>query len=132
MAKMADTILLKDIVNPEDKNEPIFKWEFMQIADLNRVYFKPRDKEKSGFVFSVVSWAGQSADTEMWHPIDTSVEILFEGMAFFDGIRHTYSGHELTNNKGYLFGLNPWVGARIFEALGQLEKRFCLLPNEKI
>lgn len=103
-----------------------FKLKGFSEFELERykIFYKDRG-EGSGFDFTVFEWVGSYGDAEVWNIDATTVEIIFQGMALFDGIRHLNIGSEVTNNLGYLNypDLNELMIILVF--FKNLERKFC-------
>ena len=101
-----ENVYLKDIRHECHKNEEVCKWEFLKVKDCEvRIYYKHSEEKGMGFNFYAVEKTGHvcNAETEKdeWHKDYCDVECVFQGIAYFDGIRHLYYGDEKTENFGY-------------------------------
>ena len=52
----------------------------------------------NGFEFMCVEWASEYDDGMDHHP---EFNVMFRGVAYFDGVRHLYFGAKETDNLGY-------------------------------
>lgn len=77
-------------------------WESVEVPDGSKVYFKVNDRgDKAGFDFKQVNRVSYSNENQ-WEPKD-DYEVLLNGVALFDGIRHLYFGDERSDNFGYYY-----------------------------
>jgi len=125
-----EDVYLKDIRHEYHKDEAVCDWQFLQIKDCEvRIYYKPSEKKGMGFNFYAVEKIGYvcSAETEKdeWHKDYCDVECLFQGVAYFDGIRHLYYGDEKTENFGYHYCANLEMIVSSILGLRELEKKYC-------
>lgn len=121
-------VYLKDIKH--DAGEFICKWYFIDVPDFDvRVYYKSFDVDKNGFSFYAVIYVGHQNfehDKEnVWNPEYTFVECLFQGVAFFDGVRHLYMGDEQTDNEGYHYYPNLETNIAALKIIRELEIKYC-------
>lgn len=123
---MKELPLLKDIV-AEYPKENIITWSFIQVNEVIRVYYKlVNETERDGVFFYAVNWAGGSGDFEnLLDDQEASVECLFMGTAYFDGLRHLYMGDEQTDNYGYLNYPNMKYLIQTLTAIDILVKKHC-------
>lgn len=101
----------------------MYKRSFMEVVIPNctNIFYRPNNaSNKHGFSFVVV-------DQITWgeKPEDDLFEVVFHGEAHFDGIRHFYMGHALTDNEGYLSFPEMGDISDIMDKLAFLEKRYC-------
>lgn len=98
-------------------------WEAMDMADDTRIYFKERG-EGNGFDFKQVNIIAHNLGRK-WMDEDAECEILLNGVAYFDGIRHLYFGDMRTDNYGYFYypSLSNIRSALMFLSL--LEAKYC-------
>lgn len=97
--------------------------EFIQVSDFIRLYYMPTESN-GGFHFMAVEWSGNDADKPTWSP-DTYIEILLHGWAAFDGVRHLYFGHEMTDNEGYFNYPDVEQLVHLMAALNGLQLKYC-------
>ena len=81
----------------------IQKWECHKVSEDVALYLN-RYKDVVGFDFYCVNKVGSSY-TEEEDKIDL-YEVWFEGVVYWDGLRHFYLGSEKTDNYGYLYYLD--------------------------
>ena len=122
-----EELLLKDF------QPPIASWLFVETKTTGvRIYYEVSINNNStpgtklGFRFyalEVKCWSNDG-DPE-WTPTNTSVECLFHGVAYFDGVRHLYMGMKQTDNEGYLYYPNLDSYKEIFDELQVLEDKYC-------
>lgn len=122
--------LLKDIKYTFKTNEPVIKYPYHQISDEIRIYYVLDSAEKTGFDFIALEWAARSWEDNKilsndWNPEFTEVEILYHGIAAFDGIRHLYTGHQSCDNVGYLNYPTMDYHTKIMKKLSEMEKEHC-------
>ena len=123
-------VKLKEISHDNLPNEKVMDWDFVHLnQNETRIYYKPNGDDGNGFYFYTVSWFGSTAkDIEgdnMWDGEHTFVECLFTGLAYFDGVRHLYFGHEVTENYGYLYYPHVKEIALALLYLEELERKHC-------
>lgn len=119
---------LADLVFPETE-EKIISWDFIDIAPF-RIYYKltiyTEGEQNSGFRFYIVEITSQDANFENgWDDPSVSVECQYFGIAMYDGLRHFYMGDEATDSKGYLYYANLGDQIKLFQALRELELKYC-------
>ena len=125
-----DEFYLKDITHEYHKNSPIYLWDYVDVIDTNfRIYYKLSEMDGCGFNFVILSNDGcmcvDETKVDSWHPNYTFVSVLFEGIAYFDGIRHLYMGSNQTDNYGYENYPNICSMAKALEELKKLELKYC-------
>lgn len=97
-------IFLLDNIICECSKETISSWQFINISEYSRIYFQPLSVTKqNGFYFYAVKQYGNysTKKSDEWNPKLTFVECLFQGVAYYDGVRHLYMGDDQTDNYGY-------------------------------
>jgi len=130
------------------QDKPLTDYQFEKIDDNMRIYYlpivyddQPDSLGTSGFHFYCVKWAGENvlnpdlyAEIERhklgkqpnhWIPEHTYAECFFEGVAYYDGIRHLYMGSEETDNYAYHYYPDCDDYIAFFNKLAELEKKFC-------
>ena len=125
-------ILLSDLVNVFPK-EKIFTWSYKDVTPNVRVYYKVNKEENSvkdinGFYFHVVDFVSCPANGFVGNLFDNpevKVETLQHGTAYFDGIRHLYTGTKESDNEGYINYPNMLGQIKIMETLRELEVEYC-------
>src|SRR5437868_2421989 len=105
-------------------------WRFVQTDADTRVYYEvlASTQPRGGFDFCCVEWVGDDGG-EGKIPISGGIESatcrvrkLFEGVAYFDGIRHLYF---VGNGDGYVYCADlEQIGAAL-KALRALELEHC-------
>ena len=126
---------LKDLIDDVFSGEKVMDWEFITADEIDgrwRLYYKQEPchrscqecDKKHGFYFSSVEWAGNSTNHPMWSG-ETYIEILYYGIAYFDGVRHIYLGSDKTNNYGYINYPNTKIHSDILFNLQLLEDKYC-------
>jgi hypothetical protein len=120
-------LLLKDF---EDQG-CVHEWAYVPLEspmDWCRLYYKPNEGEFNGFKFyaiEIVSIDCTNDGDHAWKPELTAIEILFSGIAYWDGVRHLYMGSEATDNYGYLYYPDIDVSIEIMKALRELSNKYC-------
>lgn len=106
-----------------ENGEDILKWDHIQYNDFF-IFYNPDDGEGTGFNFMSLQITGIHPDKPLLHP-ENNVEILYWGIAYFDGIRHLYLGHEKTENFGYIN--YPFIKnhIKLLEIIRGLEIKYC-------
>ena len=125
-----EDVYLKDIRHEYHKDEAVCDWQFLQIKDCEvRIYYKPSEEKGMGFNFYAVEKTGHVCNVETekdeWNKDYCDVECVFQGIAYFDGIRHLYYGDEKTENFGYHYYANLEMIASAVLGLRELEKKYC-------
>ena len=101
--------------------------EQLKIADWDKIEVMPgvllfskdiysKEQNCPGFDFCCVEFHCQLMDEKLGNPL--FYDVMFHGIAYFDGVRHLYFGKEETQNYGYLYYAKPLV---IADALQTLE-----------
>jgi len=94
---------LKDIIH-ESINENVINWKYKEVNEEIRCYYKRIEynipNEKVGFNFCIIQIVAFERGKEEFYKKNYA-EIMYEGTAYFDGIRHLYMGSETTKNFGY-------------------------------
>lgn len=116
---MTEFYALKNI---ESSGELIINWEKIA-TEKWALYYKVSDLSgQTGFAFMSVQWVAN--DDPIWNE-NTLVEVMFHGVAYFDGIRHMYFGSEQTDNYGYDNYPNINIYIEILKSIRDLEKKHC-------
>ncbi len=113
-----DNLLFKDI------DPKVYKWNFLEINTTGlRVYYKSKEL---GFNFYVLESIGYiNNGNPEWSIDNTYIEVIFSGIAYFDGIRHLYTGDKQTDNYGYLYYPRLEAYKETFDVLSELEEKYC-------
>ncbi|HYH14642.1 MAG TPA: hypothetical protein VD794_05465 [Flavisolibacter sp.] len=124
------TIYLKDLRHEREKSERICDWKYIEVPNYRvRVYYKEDAEKGLGFLFYAVENTGYTivpeTENNIWHPTYASVQCLYNGIAYFDGIRHLYMGDELTNNYGYHYYADLDMNIATLKVIRELEIKFC-------
>lgn len=94
---------------------------------LYKDIYKPEDKI-DGFNFACLEFYSQVRGS----PIsDIKYSLLFEGVAYFDGVRHFYVGSEKTDNYGYLYYVDLPDLIIALKALDELQVSKCKYVKEE-
>ena len=120
---MEDRVLIKDIRHEYFKDEPVCHWQCEPIDYHTKLFHKPMEDGGSGFYFYCINRT--SSINDEWDGSTDSGECMFQGIAYFDGIRHMYYGAAQTDNFGYHFypTLNTIIKA--LQTLRVLEEKYC-------
>lgn len=123
-------IYLKDIIHEYHKEDPIWKWNFKTLkGDECRIYYKVHEGEGLGFSFYAVEHTGNilndKTKNNQWHQDYCMVECVFNGIAYFDGIRRLYYGDSQTDNFGYHYCANLSIISHAIFLLSELEDEYC-------
>jgi hypothetical protein len=109
---------------------------FIEIDEHYRLYFDVIDygeekNKKSGFEFIALECFGYVLDgkNEYYFSPTSSVAVVVEGIAYFDGVRHLYYGNEKTDNYGYHYYPNLSKIIKVLEELKKLEEKYCSIIN---
>ena len=117
---------LRDAVTKDGRS--IKDWLHVQTDSDTRIYFSLMERTRSGFDFCCVEWVGDDGGGgRIPNPatIDSTtcrVRKLFEGVAYFDGIRHLYFVGE---GDGYIYYANLQQIVKALTALRTLEMEHC-------
>ena len=111
---------LNEIID-DDTKEKISSWDYIDVLSDHRLYYKPKERLGDGFNFHCVQWVFIEASYESpWLDPNISVNTIFHGVAYFDGLRHIYFG-----NKGYLYCLIVDEMIAVLSQLSSLEIKYC-------
>jgi len=99
------------------------EWPSISIdtSSLCKLYYKPF-KKQDGFIFyctEAIAWEIDDITNIQY------IKVLFHGRAYYDGVRHLYIGHTLSENEGYLYCPNIEYITQFFTQLQKLEKKYC-------
>ncbi len=124
---MEEERYLKEI---KHEGEAIHQWSYVELKDHSvRVYFNIANEIGSGFVFYALENIGYvcvpETEKDIWHPEYAMVKCLYEGIAYFDGIRHLYMGSEFTDNYGYHYYANLEMNIETLRVIRELEVKYC-------
>lgn len=124
----------KDIKHERFPNERVCDWEYATVDENIRVYYKTSEPNSSGengmgfyfYAFKITSFVCvPETENNHFHPEYSSGECIFNGVAYYDGIRHLYYGDELTDNYGYHYYANIESIIRTLKVIRELEKKYC-------
>ncbi len=129
-----DRVELKNLTH-ESEPGVVMDWDFRIVDEETRCFYKriqyDTPGEKVGFNFCIVCVVGRSCRNDgtdgYFHP-ENDVEVLYQGTAYFDGIRHLYMGSEQTDNYGYDYYPNLELHIKAIKVLRGLELDFCREP----
>lgn len=125
-----EKIYLKDLKHEYHKDERVCDWNFIEVQNHNvRVYYKPNEEIGLGFNFYAVENIGgvctPEYDKDNWNVDSCFASCLFQGIAYFDGIRHLYMGDEATDNFGYHYYASLETNIETLKVIRELEKKYC-------
>jgi len=125
-----EEIYLKDITYGQDKKQRVCDWPYIELPKHNvRVYYKPDEQIGFGFKFYAIENIGgvltPENEKDSWDTDSCFASCLFQGIAYFDGIRHLYMGDELTNNFGYHYYANLEANIETLKVIRELEVKYC-------
>lgn len=106
-----------------DLEKEVEGWWIKELSDGSRMYYVDH-KEGNGFSFKQVNLVSYIY-TEEWDDKEAESELLFHGLAYYDGIRHLYFGDERGDNYGYFYYPVIKNMQEALEFLGELEKKYC-------
>jgi hypothetical protein len=116
--------LLRDL---RDNNKLVYKWQFVEIStDLTqdiRIYYNPH-ADDNGFTFYAIE-CNKESDANRWHEDYAGIEVIYHGIAYWDGLRHLYMGHEKSDNYGYDYYPDIYAHIEILKALEPLMDLYC-------
>ena len=118
-----DEVLIKDIRHEYVENERLCEWKNIVLNGDMRLFYQRLDEERSGFYFYCIERTSYGLDE--WGGETDTGHCVFNGIAYFDGIRHLYYGDAQTDNFGYHYypSLENLIVA--LAALRDLEKAYC-------
>ncbi len=132
--EMKDFFLI-EVLFTHVNNKPIVDFPYLQITPDIRIYYSVNsyedrpDLDKCGFYFMVLHQNGirgdENSNFEPWLPETSMIEIIYHGIAYFDGIRHFYMGHEKTDNEGYLYYPDIADHVKVMQELEILQSKYC-------
>lgn len=95
-----------------------------------KLFFKVRPKDNPGFEFKVFRWCtggpsetGEKEPDDVWDSPGVTVQNVFSGIAFFDGLRHVNFG--IADMGGYLNYPDVVSVIKMMTRLAELEKEHC-------
>lgn len=101
-------------------------WDYIEIDSMCRLYYKPGGEYEGFDFYSAEFHSSENCDDDNWWVHDSlRCNCLFEGVAYWDGLRHFYAGDERTDNYGYLYYISIRRMRDILEALEGLMKKYC-------
>lgn len=90
-----------------------------------RLFYQPHEEEGMGFHFCAVSWVQGIAIDKPWDKDTTRVEVVCEGVAHWDNVRHLYFGSDQTDNYGYIYFPDLHMIAEVLQQISLLEDKYC-------
>lgn len=107
----------------------MFGWSFIDIDNsMIRLYYELDGHH--GFYFCALEMVSFIPDKD-WDPETTGVNMICNGNALFDGVRHIFFGeYAETGCTGYIYYPNLEGIANVLIELDKLEKLHCL-PEEE-
>lgn len=122
-----DRVLLKDL-RYENDGGIVFLWDYIDTIAY-RIYYKRiihdnSPDDKVGFTFYCADRTS-FIDSDTWNGDTDECECIFQGTAYFDGIRHLYYGSDQTDNYGYHYYANLSLITDALVKLQELEDKFC-------
>jgi hypothetical protein len=109
---------------------PCHKWKFKALENERgksvRLYYRPNE-DGNGFDFDILEETSVGGDKNFgdWDPEHSEVDVLFWGIAYWDGVRHLYMGNQATDNYGYLYYPDISDYVTYFKAISDLENEYC-------
>lgn len=94
------------------------------VKDWIRVYYKESESVGNGFDFYVVQWCSNTSGDESFG-LSCNVQCMYNGRAYFDGIRHLYMGDDKTDNYGYDYCARLDNHIIVLRELLVLEHKYC-------
>lgn len=129
---MEDRLNFKDLKS--ERGDAVIDWDYELIQDDARCYYKrvrydeSNPDEQVGFEFYIVYITGrlcrEDSIDDYFHP-ENDVEVLYNGIAYFDGIRHLYMGDKQTDNYGYDYYADLELHIKALQVLRKLEVKHC-------
>ena len=113
----------------------VISWEKIDITKECHLFHKDIYRPKSdcdGFDFKCVNWFCETVGSPNQDDIGrVGYEVLFEGVAYFDGVRHLYFGKEETENYGYLYYPDIHLLVSALRSLDDLQVAKCQYVKEE-
>lgn len=112
-------------------------WTKEEITDelllFHKDIYKP-EENADGFEFCCIYFVSATHDPSKSNGMsDVKYEVVFEGRAYFDGVRHLYFGKEETDNYGYLYYQDIPLLIKALKKLDDLQVDKCrYVRNERI
>jgi|SRR5579859_7445415 len=113
------------LIDFKPEGKAIANWQFLELDEYTRLYYEAIPKEGRGFNFYALALIGTECGYNNWNIARSQVKCLLHGEASFDGIRHLWLGHELTENQGYAFYPDTDQFIAVFTALKTLASIYC-------
>ncbi len=104
------------------------EWDYLDMESGMRLFYSPEKEEGMGFRFySVenVSYMDKVEGGQWMKENEPAIEILYNGIAYWDGMRHLYMGSEKTDNYGYDYYSCMENHIEVLKALVGLELKYC-------
>lgn len=116
-------LYLKDLLLESPQNKFVYLWDYISISnDYARLYYLPHETLGTGFDYFAVLNVNR---IENWPLEDTEIEILFNGVAYFEGVEHFFLGNTLTNNYNYLSSPDLDIIIEVLNNLKSLDIKYC-------
>lgn len=119
-------LLLKEAVYPMGNSKELFHlWTFVVCANVemeHRIYYKKSEEDGLGFEYVGIVESSHEADHESFDLRSQEVDILFYGIASFEGIKHHFNGYA---EDGYWFYPDIESITEMLIQLRSLEKKYC-------
>lgn len=107
------------------KNHKIIDWKSIEIKDTEMILYydllSEDENEKIGFNFYCIEAVMWECDTEKI----IGCKCVYNGVAYWDGVRHLYFGDEQTDNYGYHYYPSMENLILALKELEKLEKKYC-------
>lgn len=127
---MQEYPLLKDILEDvilAGVNDGLY---YINLSNDVRMYYSP-NTDFNGFDFWVLSGTSEAVGDDhvpgkwSWNPDKIQVEMIFHGVAYFDGIRHLYMGDPSNEDEGYIYYPDMKELSQLMIVLNDLQYIYC-------
>ncbi len=102
------------------------KWPVeIQLDDYNQALLQLnlKDVDKVVIPFRIIEWTSASCETtDHWNAKECTINIIYEGEIWFDGIRHSNFS---PNEDGYINYLNPKILSKGLGILDEYCVKYC-------
>ena len=118
----------KELKDLECGDERIINWKYISLKeDTIRIYYKTHEpiEEKLGFKYYIIEGIAKDYTNGVLDKDYSSWNCLFNGIAYFDGVRHLHLGDVQTENEGYLYYPHLSDLILILQELKKLEQKYC-------
>lgn len=129
-----EEVRLSEIKHDHHPDELVCDWDYTEVCNGTvRVYYKTKIDTGKGFSFYALENIGgictPEYEKDIWSKDDCFVDCIYNGVSYFDGVRHLYMGDEKTFNYGYHYYPNLQQNIIVLQVLQVLEEMYCSLDK---